>query len=357
MKHFSRKRHVAKSLTWRIVGTLDTIFLAWLISGDIKIGAAIGGAEVITKLLLYYLHERVWYRTNVFKSSSSHVRHVLKTITWRFIGTMDTMFMGWLISGNPIVGLKIGGLELVTKMGLYYLHERIWHRNDFGLLNVVAEMDQETSELELSNSNVFNQNFSVHRSDRNLKNRHNSLMILFTGLSGSGKSTIANKLELKLHDMELQTYSLDGDNLRLGLNKDLGFSPEERNENLRRIAEVSKLMVDAGIITIAAFVSPMKEDRELIKNIVGAKNFIEIYVNTSLEECERRDVKGLYAKARNGEISNFTGISAHYEAPENPDIEIRTEETTVDNAVEIILELLNKKLVNEDEKILSQFSR
>ncbi|MEY3236874.1 MAG: adenylyl-sulfate kinase [Bacteroidota bacterium] len=349
MKHFSRKRHVAKTLTWRIVGTLDTILLAWLISGDIKIGAAIGGAEVITKLLLYYLHERVWYRTNVFKSSSSRVRHVLKTITWRLVGTMDTMFMGWLISGNPIVGLKIGGLELVTKMGLYYLHERIWHRSDFGLLEIATEMDQETGDLELNTSNVFNQNFSVHRSDRNLKNRHNSLMILFTGLSGSGKSTIANKLELKLHDMELQTYSLDGDNLRLGLNKDLGFSPEDRKENLRRIAEVSKLMVDAGIITVAAFVSPMKEDRELIKNIVGAKNFIEIYVNTSLEECEKRDVKGLYAKARNGEISNFTGISAPYEAPENPTIEIKTEKTSVDEAVEKIIKIIHEKLEMPNE--------
>jgi adenylylsulfate kinase len=132
--------------------------------------------------------------------------------------------------------------------------------------------------------------------------------------------------------------------MRLGLNSDLGFSPEDRNENLRRIGEVSKLMIDAGLITLAAFVSPLKSDRKLIETIVGSDNFIEIFVNTSLEECERRDVKGLYAKARKGEIPNFTGISSPYEAPENPSLEINTENTSVENAVEIITEYLKNKI-------------
>ncbi len=193
-------------------------------------------------------------------------------------------------------------------------------------------------------NNVYNQNYSISKLNRNKKNNHSSLMILFTGLSGSGKSTIASKLEQHLHSQNLQTYTLDGDNMRLGLNSDLGFSPEDRNENLRRIGEVSKLMVDAGLITLAAFVSPLKSDRKLIETIVGSDNFIEIFVNTSLEECERRDVKGLYAKARKGEIPNFTGISSPYEAPENPSLEINTENTSVENAVEIITEYLKNKI-------------
>lgn len=193
-------------------------------------------------------------------------------------------------------------------------------------------------------NNVYNQNYSVSRHNRNMKNNHSSLMILFTGLSGSGKSTIASKLEQVLHSQNFQTYTLDGDNMRLGLNSDLGFSTEDRNENLRRIGEVSKLMIDAGLVTLAAFVSPLKADRALIEKIVGTTNFIEIFVNTSLEECERRDVKGLYAKARNGEIPNFTGISSPYEAPENPSLEINTENTSAEKAVEIITEYLKNKI-------------
>jgi adenylylsulfate kinase len=193
-------------------------------------------------------------------------------------------------------------------------------------------------------NNVYNQNYSISKLDRNKKNNHSSLMILFTGLSGSGKSTIASKLEQQLHSQNFQTYTLDGDNMRLGLNSDLGFSPEDRNENLRRIGEVSKLMIDAGLITLAAFVSPLKSDRKLIETIVGTDNFVEIFVNTSLEECERRDVKGLYAKARKGEIPNFTGISSPYEAPENASLEINTENTSVENAVEIITEYLKNKI-------------
>ena len=323
---------------------MDTILLAWLVSGDVKIGAAIGGAEVITKLILYYIHERVWYRTHVFQIHKSRVRHVLKTITWRLVGTIDTMFMAWLISGNPLIGLKVGGLELVTKMALYYLHERLWHRSDFGLIEVVEEIDQDPDITIENNSNVLAQNYHIGRAHRNNNVGHSSFLILFTGLSGSGKSTIANLLEIKLQDKGVNSFLLDGDNLRLGLNKDLGFSLEDRNENLRRVGEVSKLMIDAGLVTIAAFVSPLKKDREQIRKIVGENNFVEIYVNTSLEECEKRDVKGLYAKARAGEIKDFTGISSPYEAPVYPDLEIDTLTDTPEDAVEKIFNLIEDKL-------------
>jgi adenylylsulfate kinase len=170
------------------------------------------------------------------------------------------------------------------------------------------------------------------------------MVIWLTGLSGSGKSTIANSLEKALFENGIQTYSLDGDSVRGGLNKGLSFSKEDRQENLRRIAEVTKLFMDAGIVVVASFISPLKEDRDLIKSIVGKENFIEVFVNTSLEECERRDVKGLYKKARKGEIENFTGISAPYENPKNPDLEIKTEEMTIENAVNSINIYLKKKL-------------
>ncbi len=192
--------------------------------------------------------------------------------------------------------------------------------------------------------NIIPHSYQVSRTDRQKNNKHNSFLMWFTGLSGSGKSTIANVVEQELYKLGIKTYTLDGDNIRKGINKDLTFAPEDRTENIRRIAEVSNLMIDAGLVTLAAFVSPYKKDRENIKNIVKDVNFVEIYVNTSVEECERRDVKGLYKKARAGEIKNMTGISAPYEAPVNPDIEIKTEEKTVDEAVQDIMNFIKPKL-------------
>lgn len=189
--------------------------------------------------------------------------------------------------------------------------------------------------------NITIHHYDLTREKRNNRNEHKSFVLWFTGLSGSGKSTIANKVEAALFEKNKQVYSLDGDNIRSGINKGLGFTPEDRLENLRRIAEVAKLFVDAGNITVAAFVSPTYKDRDLVKNIIGEKDFIEVFVDTSLEECERRDVKGLYKKARAGEIKNFTGIDAPYDAPKNPDIHIKTEEKTVDLAVEEILNHIN----------------
>lgn len=173
---------------------------------------------------------------------------------------------------------------------------------------------------------------------------HKGYLLWFTGLSGSGKSTLANLVEIALHKQGLSTYILDGDNIRQGINKDLSFAPEDRSENIRRIAEISNLMLDAGVITLAAFVSPYIKDRQEVQQIVGTDNFIEIFVNTSLEECERRDVKGLYKKARSGEIKNMTGISSPYEAPVNPDLEIITDGQSIEESVEIIINFITKKL-------------
>lgn len=191
--------------------------------------------------------------------------------------------------------------------------------------------------------NIFQHAFKINRKTREKKNGHKSYLIWFTGLSGSGKSTLANLVEIELHNKGFSTYTLDGDNIRKGINKNLSFSPEDRSENIRRIAEIANLMIDAGTLTLAAFISPYIKDREGVKNIVGAENFIEIYVNTSLEECEKRDVKGLYKKARSGEIQNMTGISSPYEAPINPDFEVITDSQSVEESVEQVLKFLNQK--------------
>jgi adenylylsulfate kinase len=192
--------------------------------------------------------------------------------------------------------------------------------------------------------NIIEHKYEVRQSDRNQANKHKSFLIWFTGLSGSGKSTIANALEHKLHQEGIKTYVLDGDNIRLGINKDLSFSAEDRSENMRRIAEIAKLFIDAGIVVMGAFVSPYKKDRKSIEYVVGNNNFVEVFVNTSLEACELRDVKGLYKKARKGEIKDFTGINAPYEAPENPDIEVVTDKMTVWEAVDKIYPVIIKKL-------------
>ena len=187
-------------------------------------------------------------------------------------------------------------------------------------------------------------NYQISKQDRQTANKQNSFLLWFTGLSGSGKSTIANVVEQKLFQQGIKTYTLDGDNIRKGINNDLSFSPEDRTENIRRIAEVANLMIDAGLVVLAAFVSPYKKDRENIKSIVKDVNFVEIFINTSIEECERRDVKGLYKKARAGEIKNMTGISAPYEAPENPDIEIKTEDESIEAAAQRIVDYITPKL-------------
>ncbi len=192
--------------------------------------------------------------------------------------------------------------------------------------------------------NIIPHNFSITQKERSALKNHDAFLIWFTGLSGSGKSTIANALEKKLVSENIHTYLLDGDNVRKGLNSNLSFSPEDRTENIRRIAEVSNLMVDAGLVVLASFVSPYREDRENVKRIVGYENFVEVFVNTPIEECERRDVKGLYEKARAGKIKNFTGINAPYEAPMAPDIEIDTMMVSAEEAVAIILKTIKKKL-------------
>ncbi|MBU0481381.1 MAG: adenylyl-sulfate kinase [Proteobacteria bacterium] len=185
--------------------------------------------------------------------------------------------------------------------------------------------------------NVVKHKASVIRSRRETLNGHKSVNLWFTGLSGSGKSTLAHALEERLHMMGCRTYVFDGDNVRHGLCGDLGFSREDRHENLRRIAEMVNLFIDAGVLSLTAFISPLEEDRKMVRKIIGPENMLEIYCNCPVEVCEERDVKGFYKMAREGKIKNYTGVSAPYEIPENPDIELHTDRQTVNECIKIII--------------------
>lgn len=185
---------------------------------------------------------------------------------------------------------------------------------------------------------------NIDKEARNKLNQHKSFVVWFTGLSGSGKSTVANALEQQLYERNIRTYILDGDNVRAGLNADLDFTEEGRVENIRRIGEVANLFVHSGVVVLSAFVSPFREDREKVKQTVGAENFIEVFVDCPLEVCEQRDVKGLYKKARAGIIKNFTGISSPFEAPEAADVVVHTDTEDLETSVLKVLKVVLEKL-------------
>lgn len=193
---------------------------------------------------------------------------------------------------------------------------------------------------EAKSTHLFAHDGSVNRARRETSNHHRGFTVWFTGLSGSGKSTVSVALEERLHTMGCRTYRLDGDNVRTGLNRDLTFTPEDRIENIRRIGEVAKLFRDAGIINLTAFISPYRRDREMARALSENGDFIEVFVDASLAVCEQRDPKGLYKKARAGTIPNFTGISAPYENPENAEIHLHTDETSLADCVEQIVQYL-----------------
>jgi len=200
----------------------------------------------------------------------------------------------------------------------------------------------------MASSNTVWHNATVTRERRENRNKNRGAVVWFTGLSGAGKSTIAHSVEEKLFQTGCLSYVFDGDNVRHGLCSDLGFSAEDRTENIRRIAEMCKLFVDAGVIALTAFISPLHSDREMVRKLMG-EDFIEIFCQCPVEVCEERDVKGLYRKARAGEIKDFTGISAPYEAPENPDLVIDTDKVSLEQSVERVMNLLF------DRKVIKQY--
>ncbi len=245
-----------------------------------------------------------------------------------------------IISKNEIAFCEIS-------VGSKIVFDEFSGNKDLGSLILIDRVTNMTSACGVvehdiqKDNNLTWHNMDITKELREGQLNQKALTIWMTGLSGSGKSTIANALEKRLFSLGKHTMILDGDNIRMGLNKNLGFGEKDRIENIRRIAEVSKLMNDAGLIVLTAFISPYRKDRRKAKEIIG-DNFIEVYVNTSLEECEKRDVKGLYKAARAGKIFDFTGISSPYEVPEHPDIEVMTPQNSVEECVNQILEKLEK---------------
>jgi adenylylsulfate kinase len=200
------------------------------------------------------------------------------------------------------------------------------------------------------NSNIVWHHATVTRERRNLQNKHQSVVLWFTGLSGSGKSTLAHAVEEELHQLGCRTTVLDGDNVRHGLCSDLTFTDNDRKENLRRIGEMSKIFIEAGVITLTAFISPFKQDREKVRNLMPHGDFLEVFVDCSIEVCEKRDVKGLYKRAKAGEILNFTGISSPYEVPDDAELVIKTDDKTLEESVSEVMKMLFDRgiVVNED---------
>ena len=202
--------------------------------------------------------------------------------------------------------------------------------------------------MKVSKENIFTIFDDIlQREDKEAFLNQRSMVIWMTGLSGSGKTTVAKGVERYLHSQGVLNQLLDGDNIRIGISNNLTFSSEDRGENIRRIAEVSKLFMNCGIVTLNCFVSPTKKVRQVAKDIIGEKNFVEVYINASISTCEKRDVKGLYKKARKGEIKDFTGISAPFEAPENPELEINTSELSIEESVQKVLDYILPKIKNK----------
>jgi adenylylsulfate kinase len=197
----------------------------------------------------------------------------------------------------------------------------------------------------MKSSNVVWHTATISRNDRELQNGHKSVILWFTGLSGAGKSTLAHAVEARLFEMGCSTYVIDGDNVRHGLCGDLGFSAEDRTENIRRVGEVAKLFTEAGIIVLTAFISPFRADRDRVRQMVKEGEFLEIYCKADLSVCEERDVKGLYKKARAGEIPEFTGISSPYEAPEAAEIEVETGAKSLDECVAFVISSLQQRKI------------
>lgn len=273
------------------------------------------------------------------KNDPTIKRHLLKSISWRVIGSIDTVVLGWLITGKLTSGLKIGSLEIITKLLLYFIHERVWHGIKFGLLTRVKRAEQVKRE---NAGNLFAQTMKIGKNEREALNKHKAFTIWLTGLPASGKSSIARELDVRLFNMGYRSYCLDGDNTRIGINSDLGFSGEDRSENIRRVAEIAKLFNEAGIITIASFISPFENDRMQAKQIIGPPNFVETYVDADIEVCKKRDKKGLYRLAAQGKLKNFTGISSPYEKPVSADIHIDSGSMMVEECADMVLQSLTK---------------
>ncbi len=290
-------------------------------------------------LLWMNKHSLVPGRQYLMKLACKEVTAIVTHIKYQ--KDMDT---GAHLAANTLELNETARVNLSTSAPLVF--ERYGANRALGSFIVLDKLTQETVGVGMIDfalrraSNIHWQALELNKAARAEKKHQSPKCVWFTGLSGSGKSTIANLLEKRLHQENKHTYLLDGDNVRHGLNRDLGFTEADRVENIRRIAEVAKLMVDAGLIVLVSFISPFRSERRMARELFVEGEFIEVFVDTALDECERRDVKGLYAKARKGDLKNFTGIDSPYESPESPEVHIQTTDLPLENVIDPILKLL-----------------
>ena len=280
-------------------------------------------------------------RRYLVKTNNQYVGAVFSEIKYKYnINTFEEIRAGSLKKND----IARASLKLDKKITF----DEFTNQKDMGSLVIIDQYTNQTLAAAMirfslrRSENIFKQEIKIDRSKRELLNNHSSKILWFTGLSGSGKSTIANILDKKLYNSGVRSYILDGDNLRLGLNKDLGFNEKDRIENIRRVSEVAELMMDSGIYVLCCFISPFLQERENLKNKFRSEDFIEIYVKTSLKEAKKRDTKGLYLRAEKGLIPNFTGINSPYEEPINPDIILDTTKKTPEESADILFKFIKK---------------
>lgn len=266
-----------------------------------------------------------------FRKDHTPGSNVVKAISWRLLGTLDTVLLVYLVTGSWTTGIRVGILELLIKTALFFLYAA----RKQGIQPEIDKKEQQPGHL-------FRQYYAVTKEAREQLNKHPAFTIWLTGLSGSGKSTLASELDKWLHKQQIRSYIIDGDNTRLGINKDLDFSREGRQENIRRVAEMCRLFNEAGIVVISSFISPFEEDRQHAAAIIGKENFTEVFIDASLETCAARDKKGLYQLAKEGKIRDFTGISSPYEPPATPDLHIHTDHSSIEDSTHAIIGWVQK---------------
>lgn len=263
-------------------------------------------------------------------------RHIAKTISYRVISSFVGFFIVWFSTNNLNYGIMFGMAEIIYKPIQYFIHERIWYKINFGLKNRVSV------------NNIYNHNIDITKNKLDDFNKYKSIVLWITGLSGSGKSTLANSLNNILFNLGYKSVVLDGDNLRLGINKDLNFSIKDRIENNRRVAEIAKLFNQNGTIVIVSTISPYKITRDDAKKIIGDNVFHEIYLKCNLEICKQRDPKGLYKQVEASKIKNFTGIDNVYEIPETPNLILNTMENDINTNTSILYEYLIQNIKSNE---------
>lgn len=268
-----------------------------------------------------------------FKKDHTPEKDVVKALSWRLIGTLDTVLLVYLITGSWAISIRVGALELLLKTAFFFLYAGRSGR---------PPAQPETGKKEQHTDHLFRQYYAITKEAREQLNKHPAFTIWLTGLSGSGKSTLASELDRWLHRQGIHSYIIDGDNTRLGINKDLDFSREGRQENIRRVAEMCRLFNEAGIVVISSFISPFEKDRRDAASIIGEENFTEVFIDASLQTCAARDRKGLYQLAKEGKIKDFTGISSPYEVPAQPHLHINTDHASIEESITSIIQWIQK---------------